>query len=61
MLINWTDAGPTNLATFLASLVEFIEAMTIVLAVNAVRGWRGAWAGLRWRCWSYLRSRSARR
>jgi uncharacterized membrane protein len=37
-------------AAFLASLVEAVEAMTIVLAVSAVRGWRpagfGALAGL---------------
>jgi len=30
---------------FFASLVEFIEALTIVLAVGAVRGWRGAIGG----------------
>ena len=45
MLINWIHAGPTILAAFLASLVEFVEAMTIVLAVGAVRGWRGALGG----------------
>ena len=33
------------LAAFFASLVEFIEALTIVLAVGAVRGWRGAIGG----------------
>ena len=38
-------AWPTVLAAFLASLVEFVEALTIVLAVGAVRGWRSAWAG----------------
>jgi len=32
-------------ASFLASLVEFVEALTIVLAVGAVRGWRPALAG----------------
>ena len=32
-------------AAFLASLVEFIEALTVVLAVGAVRGWRNAFAG----------------
>ena len=32
------------LAAFFASLVEFIEALTIVLAIGAVRGWRGALA-----------------
>lgn len=39
--IQW----PTILAAFLASLVEFVEALTIVLAVGAVRGWRPALAG----------------
>jgi uncharacterized membrane protein len=38
-------AWPTVLAAFLASMVEFVEALTIVLAVGAVRGWRSAWAG----------------
>jgi Ca2+/H+ antiporter, TMEM165/GDT1 family len=33
------------LAAFLASFVEFVEALTIVLAVGAVRGWRPAMAG----------------
>lgn len=41
LLIQW----PTILAAFLASLVEFVEALTIVLAVGAVRGWRPALAG----------------
>ena len=45
MGIDWTHAGPTVLAAFLASLVEFVEALTIVLAVGAVRGWRGALGG----------------
>jgi len=44
-MANWTHAGPSILAAFLASLVEFVEAMTVVLAVGAVRGWRGALAG----------------
>ena len=33
------------LAAFLASLVEFVEALTVVLAVGTVRGWRPALAG----------------
>ncbi len=33
------------LAAFLAAFVEFVEALTIVLAVGAVRGWRPAMAG----------------
>ncbi len=38
---NWT----TIVAAFLASLVEFVEALTIVLAVGTVRGWRSALLG----------------
>src|SRR3982074_1429547 len=42
--------GPAMTAAFLASLVEAVEALTIVLAVATVRGWRrgglGAFAGL---------------
>ena len=37
--------GSTMLATLLASLVEFVEALTIVLAVNAVQGARTAALG----------------
>jgi Ca2+/H+ antiporter, TMEM165/GDT1 family len=43
--INLLHAGPTVLASFLASLVEFVEALTVVLAVGAVRGWRSAFGG----------------
>jgi Ca2+/H+ antiporter, TMEM165/GDT1 family len=50
MLIDWVHAGPAMTASFLASLVEGVEALTIVLAVATVRGWRiaglGAFAGL---------------
>jgi uncharacterized membrane protein len=50
MLIDWVHAGPVITASFLASLVEAVEALTIVLAVATVRGWRiaglGAFAGL---------------
>jgi Ca2+/H+ antiporter, TMEM165/GDT1 family len=45
MTINWTHVGPTVVAAFLASLVEFVEALTVVLAVGVVRGWRGALMG----------------
>ena len=42
--------GPVMTAVFLASLVEAVEALTIILAVATVRGWRpaglGALAGL---------------
>jgi uncharacterized membrane protein len=43
--LGWTHAGASAAAAFLASLVEFIEALTVVLAVGAVRGWRGALSG----------------
>ncbi len=45
MAIGWMHVWTATLAAFLASLVEFIEALTVVLAVGAVRGWRGALAG----------------
>ena len=41
----WTHAAPPMLAAFLASLVEFVEALTIVLAVGTVNGWRPALGG----------------
>jgi Ca2+/H+ antiporter, TMEM165/GDT1 family len=45
MIVNWAHAWPSVTAAFLASLVEFVEALTVVLAVGTVRGWRGAFAG----------------
>jgi uncharacterized membrane protein len=39
--MDWTSA----LASFMASMVEFVEALTIVLAVGVVRGWRSALMG----------------
>jgi uncharacterized membrane protein len=48
--ITLTQFAPAMTAAFLASLVEAVEALTIVLAVATVRGWRpaglGALAGL---------------
>ena len=41
----WKQLGPTVIASFLASFVEFVEALTIVLAVWTVRGWKTAIAG----------------
>ena len=38
-------AAPAMTAAFLASLVEFVEALTVVLAVGSVRGWRPALTG----------------
>src|SRR3979411_401878 len=50
MTITLTQFGPAMMAAFLASLVEAVEALTIVLAVATVRRWRpaglGATAGL---------------
>lgn len=43
---QWAHVGTTALAAFLASLVEFVEALTIVLAVGTVRGWRSAITGM---------------
>jgi Ca2+/H+ antiporter, TMEM165/GDT1 family len=44
-MIHIAHSGPALLASFLASSVECVEAMTIVLAVGAVRGWRPALLG----------------
>ena len=41
----WTTAAPAISAAFFASLVEVVEAFTIVLAVATVRGWRPALTG----------------
>jgi hypothetical protein len=42
---SWSVAAPAVTAAFLASLVEVVEAFTIVLAVATMRGWRSAWLG----------------
>lgn len=44
-MIDWAHSGAVVAAAFLASLVEFVEALTIVLAVGTVRGWRPALVG----------------
>ena len=48
--MTWIAAAPALSAAFVSSLVEAVEALTIVLAVASVRGWRpaglGAAAGL---------------
>ena len=44
-MISLAHSGPAIVSAFLASLVEAIEALTIVLAVGTVRGWRPALAG----------------
>jgi len=43
--VTWTHIAPAVTAAFLASIVEFVEALTVVLAVGSVRGWRGALTG----------------
>jgi Ca2+/H+ antiporter, TMEM165/GDT1 family len=40
-----TRVETTIAASFLASLVECVEALTVVLAVGSIRGWRSALAG----------------
>ena len=45
MTYNLAQIGTVMTAAFLASLVEAVEALTIVLAVGVVRGWRPALAG----------------
>ena len=44
-MTGWSSLAPTVLASFMASMVEFVEALTIVLAVGIVRGWRSALLG----------------
>lgn len=44
-MIDWIHAGPSVTAAFLGSVVEAVEALTIVLAVGTVRGWRSALLG----------------
>src|ERR1700682_4537496 len=43
--LSWHVALPAVGAAFLASLVEVVEAFTIVLAVGTTRGWRPALLG----------------
>jgi len=44
-MLSWSTAAPAVSAAFLASLVEVVEAFTIVLAVATLRGWRPAALG----------------
>ena len=46
MTVNFAFVWPAIAAAFLASLVEAVEALTIVLAVAIVRGWRPAGPGV---------------
>ncbi|MBI3526952.1 MAG: TMEM165/GDT1 family protein [Betaproteobacteria bacterium] len=49
-MMPWATSTPALSAAFLGALVEAVEALTIVLAIGTVRGWRpagsGAFAGL---------------
>ncbi|MDQ2840043.1 MAG: hypothetical protein M3Y72_03195 [Acidobacteriota bacterium] len=42
---NWAHLGTSIVASFTASFVECVEALTVVLAVGSVRGWRSAVSG----------------
>jgi uncharacterized membrane protein len=44
-MTSWTTAAPAIAVAFSASLVEVVEAFTVVLAVMVVRGWRPAMLG----------------
>jgi len=44
-MMPWSTAAPAVSAAFLASIVEVVEAFTIVLAVATLRGWRPAALG----------------
>ncbi len=39
------QVGPTFITAFMAALVEFVEALTVILAVGSIRGWRYALIG----------------
>ncbi len=43
--MSWFSFGPAVFASFAGTLVEFLEALTIVLAVGTTRGWRSALGG----------------
>ncbi len=43
--MSWLHSGTAFVAAFLASLVECVEALTIVLAVGTTRGWRPSLLG----------------
>ena len=45
MVPSWAHLGTSIIASFLASLVECVEALTVILAVGSVRGWRSALGG----------------
>lgn len=45
MSVGWAHISTSVTASFLASLVECVEALTVVLAVGTVRGWHSALVG----------------
>jgi uncharacterized membrane protein len=45
LTLSWSTTASAASAAFLGSLVEVVEAFTIVLAVGTIRGWRPAMAG----------------
>ena len=45
-MLHLSSFAPTVLTAFAVSLVEFVEALTIVLAVGIVRGWRSPLLGV---------------
>lgn len=44
-MLTWSTAAPAIGSAFLASIVEVVEAFTIILAVATLRGWRPAVLG----------------
>jgi uncharacterized membrane protein len=44
-MLEWSTAAPAVSAAFLASIVEVVEAFTIVLVVATLRGWKPAALG----------------
>lgn len=42
---EWLSLAPVVMTSFMASLVEFVEALTVVLAVGVTRGWRASLGG----------------
>lgn len=43
--LHWAHGGTAVAAAFLSSLVEFVEALTIVVAAGVTRGWRSSLLG----------------
>ena len=43
--MHWLHLIPTVFTAFAASFIEFVEALTVVLAVGMTRGWRSALTG----------------